>query len=54
MRFDSNGIVRRTALNVVPPHVEYKLIPLGREAEERVRAMADWIEVSLPRIRKAR
>ena len=38
----------------MPPHVEYKLTPLGREAEERVRAMADWIEVSLPRIRKAR
>lgn len=49
-----DGIVRRTAFNVVPPHVEYSLTPLGREAAEKVRALADWIEVSLPRIRKAR
>jgi DNA-binding HxlR family transcriptional regulator len=34
----------------VPPHVEYSLTPLGREAAERVRALADWIESSLPQI----
>ncbi len=51
---EEDGIVRRTAFNVVPPHVEYSLTPLGREAAEKVRALADWIEVSLPRIRKAR
>jgi DNA-binding HxlR family transcriptional regulator len=51
---EEDGIVRRTAFNVVPPHVEYSLTPLGREAAEKVRALADWIEVSLPRIQKAR
>jgi DNA-binding HxlR family transcriptional regulator len=51
---EEDGLVRRTAFNVVPPHVEYSLTPLGRQAEKRVRALADWIEVSLPRIHKAR
>jgi DNA-binding HxlR family transcriptional regulator len=27
--------------------VEYSLTPLGREAAERVRQLADWIEVRL-------
>src|SRR3982751_320386 len=45
-----DGLVARVAYEVVPPHVEYSLTPLGREAAERVRALADWIEVSLPRI----
>ncbi|NLB15165.1 MAG: winged helix-turn-helix transcriptional regulator, partial [Gammaproteobacteria bacterium] len=35
---------------VVPPHVEYRLTPLGREAAEKVRGLADWIEVRLPEI----
>ena len=47
---EGDGLVRRVAYQVVPPHVEYSLTPLGREAAERVRALADWIETSLPRI----
>src|SRR5829696_775130 len=47
---EGDGLVDRVAYEVVPPHVEYSLTPLGREAAERVRALADWIEVSLPRI----
>lgn len=49
-----DGLVNRVALNVVPPHVEYNLTPLGREAAEKVRALTDWIEDSLPRISDAR
>ena len=30
---------------MVPPHVEYSLTPLGREAAKRVRGLADWIEL---------
>lgn len=41
---EGDGLVRRVAYPVVPPHVEYSLTPLGREAAERVRALADWIE----------
>lgn len=47
---EHDGLVDRAARNVVPPHVEYSLTPLGQEAAEKVRALADWIETSLPRI----
>ena len=49
---EGDGLVDRVAYQVVPPHVEYSLTPLGREAEEKVRSLADWIESSLPRIRQ--
>ena len=39
--------------DVLPPHVEYSLSPLGREVAEKVRGLADWIEVSMPRIAEA-
>lgn len=47
---EADGIVERRAYNIVPPHVEYSLTPLGKEAAEKVRDLADWIELSLPRI----
>lgn len=47
---EGDGLVDRVAYEVVPPHVEYSLTPLGREAAARVRALADWIETSLPAI----
>ena len=47
---EGDGLVDRVAYEVVPPHVEYSLTPLGREAAERVGALAEWIETSLPRI----
>lgn len=47
---ENDGLVRRVAYQVVPPHVEYSLTPLGEEAAEKVAALADWIEVSLPAI----
>lgn len=47
---EGDGLVDRVAHEVVPPRVEYSLTPLGREAAARVRALADWIETSLPRI----
>ena len=47
---EGDGLVDRVAYEVVPPHVEYSLTPLGREAAERVRELADWIEASLPSI----
>lgn len=50
---ESDGLVDRIAHDVVPPHVEYRLTPLGQEAAEKVRALADWIETRLPRILQA-
>jgi DNA-binding HxlR family transcriptional regulator len=49
-RLVGDGLVDRVAYDIVPPHVEYSLTPLGREAAEKVRALADWVENSLPRI----
>ncbi|HQR12368.1 MAG TPA: helix-turn-helix domain-containing protein [Casimicrobiaceae bacterium] len=51
---ESDGLVDRVAFEVVPPHVEYSLTPLGREAATKVRGLADWIEVNLPRILAAK
>jgi DNA-binding HxlR family transcriptional regulator len=47
---EADGFVLRVSHPVVPPHVEYSLTPLGREAGEKVQGLADWIEVNLPRI----
>ncbi|MDR6627756.1 helix-turn-helix domain-containing protein [Caulobacter segnis] len=47
---EGDGFVRRQAFEVVPPHVEYSLTPLGLEVAERVRGLADWIQVNLGRI----
>lgn len=41
---ESDGMVERHAYEVVPPHVEYTLTPLGKEAAARVRELADWVE----------
>ncbi|MCO6386106.1 helix-turn-helix domain-containing protein [Aliihoeflea sp. 40Bstr573] len=47
---EGDGLVKRVAHEVVPPHVDYSLTPLGQQAAERVAALADWIETSLPKI----
>lgn len=47
---EGDGLVKRVAHEVVPPHVDYSLTPLGLEAAERVAALADWIETRLPAI----
>lgn len=47
---DADGFVDRYAYDVVPPHVEYSLTPLGREVAGKVRLLADWIADNLPRI----
>lgn len=50
----ADGFVLRRAFDVVPPHVEYSLTPLGREAAGHVVALAGFIETALARIRAAR
>lgn len=47
---EADGMVLRTAHNVVPPHVDYELTELGREAATHVIALTAWIEGALPRI----
>ncbi len=47
---EHDGLITRVALQVVPPHVEYSLTPLGLGAAVKVRALADFIESSLPEV----
>jgi len=47
---EEDGFVQRIAYDVVPPHVEYRLTPLGREVGEQVVGLADWLELNLTRI----
>lgn len=49
-----DGFVLRLDHRAIPPHVEYRLTALGREAAERLAALVDWIEQSYPRIAAAR
>jgi len=51
---EADGFVIRRAFDVVPPHVEYHLSPLGQEAAERVQGLVDWIEANLSQILAAR
>jgi DNA-binding HxlR family transcriptional regulator len=45
---ESDHLVLRHAHDVVPPHVDYTLTPLGREIAARVMTLAGWIEDNLP------
>jgi DNA-binding HxlR family transcriptional regulator len=51
---ERDGFVQRTAYPEVPPRVEYRLTPLGREVAKKVAALAGWIEENLPRVEEAR
>ena len=51
---EGDGLVNRVAFNVVPPHVEYSLTPLGQEAASKVSELADWIETRLPDVLASR
>lgn len=41
---EADGFIHRKAFDVVPPHVEYSLTPMGQEIAQHVRVLADWIE----------
>ncbi|WP_426139772.1 winged helix-turn-helix transcriptional regulator [Pseudomonas sp. DWP3-1-2] len=51
---EHDGFVERKALPVVPPHVQYRLSPLGEEVALQVDILASWIEGNMPRIMEAR
>ncbi|MGO4568039.1 winged helix-turn-helix transcriptional regulator [Rhizobium sp. 2YAF20] len=40
----ADGLVDRKSLPVVPPHVEYTLTAIGKEAGHHVEALAGWAE----------
>jgi DNA-binding HxlR family transcriptional regulator len=47
---EGDGMVLRTAHDVVPPHVDYELTPLGSEAAQHLIPLVRWIEGALPRV----
>lgn len=51
---ESDGFVERISYPVVPPHVEYRLTPLGQDIGKQVESLADWIETNLPLILAAK
>jgi len=51
---ENDGFVARKALEVVPPHVEYSLTPMGRQVGKHVSALGGWIENNLPGIMESR
>lgn len=51
---EEDGLLARKAWDVVPPHVEYNLTPLGQQASIHVLALADWLESHFPLIEQRR
>ncbi len=51
---EHDGFVERISYPVVPPHVEYRLTPLGMEAGRQLESLVGWIETRLPSILAAR
>ncbi|MBV8048708.1 MAG: winged helix-turn-helix transcriptional regulator [Paludibacterium sp.] len=51
---EDDGFVDRVSYPVVPPHVEYSLTSLGQEVARQVESLADWIELNLGRVLRAR
>lgn len=46
-QLEAHHLIARRSLPVVPPHVEYSLTPLGREAAAKVEDLVEWIQVNL-------
>ncbi|QCX78489.1 putative HTH-type transcriptional regulator YybR [Streptomyces sp. YIM 121038] len=51
---ERDGLVLREARPVIPPHVDYSLTGLGREAAEQVMALATWTDRRMDDVLKAR
>ncbi|WP_046494607.1 winged helix-turn-helix transcriptional regulator [Streptomyces odonnellii] len=51
---ERDGFVHRDARPVIPPHVDYSLTALGREAAEQVWGLARWVEQRLDEVFDAR
>ncbi|MEM7193131.1 MAG: helix-turn-helix domain-containing protein [Pseudomonadota bacterium] len=51
---ECNGLVARKALEAVPPHVEYRLTPLGKSLSAALRGLDRWAERNFPRLDAAR
>lgn len=46
-QLEAHQLVARRSFPVVPPHVEYSLTPLGREAAAKVEDLVEWIQANI-------
>lgn len=51
---ERDGLVQRTVIDVIPPHVEYALTPLGRTIITPLVAICHWAMEHLPEMQAAR
>jgi DNA-binding HxlR family transcriptional regulator len=51
---EADGLVKRTVIDVIPPHVEYGLTPLGRTLSDPLVAICQWAMDHLPELQAAR
>ncbi|MBB2900457.1 DNA-binding HxlR family transcriptional regulator [Kineococcus radiotolerans] len=51
---ERDGMLTRDVVTAIPPRVEYELTPLGAAVAERLRALADLLEASVPQVAAAR
>jgi DNA-binding HxlR family transcriptional regulator len=51
---ETDGLVDRTVIDVIPPHVEYGLTPLGRTLSDPLVAICEWAMAHLPELQAAR
>jgi DNA-binding HxlR family transcriptional regulator len=51
---EADGLVTRTVIDVIPPHVEYGLTPLGRTLSDPLVAICRWAMDHLPEMQEAR
>lgn len=45
---EADGLVERTVVHGFPPHVRYRLTPLGRSLSEPLGALCAWAQEHLP------
>jgi DNA-binding HxlR family transcriptional regulator len=51
---ETDGLVKRTVIDVIPPHVEYGLTPLGQTLSDPLVAICQWAMDHLHELQTAR
>lgn len=51
---ETDGLVTRTVIDVIPPHVEYGLTPLGQTLSVPLVAICQWAMDHVPELQAAR
>jgi DNA-binding HxlR family transcriptional regulator len=51
---ERDGFVHRAAQPIIPPRVDYSLTPLGRQVADKLMALIDVLESSMPDVLAAR